>query len=202
MTERSRWLRSARSLWYGGVAAGLWLLACERQAPPPPATATSDTTPSSPAIVARSERSGSGPLYIVDGQIADNLLLADAQSLEIESMQVFDGAAAEAKYGDRGTNGVVVIMTKRYAATLGTMGGRVLDPNRTPVVNARVVIVGTNSVGVTDSAGVYSLAVPAGTYTVRAESGAFKPTEMAGVRILAGDTLTADFMLADGPTPP
>jgi TonB-dependent SusC/RagA subfamily outer membrane receptor len=202
MTERSRWLRSARSLWYGGVAAGLSLLACERQAPQPPATAASDTIPSSPAIVARSERSDSGPLYIVDGQIADNLLLADAQSLEIESMQVLNGAPAEARYGERGKNGVVLITTKQYAATLGTMRGTVLDASGKPLADARVVIVGTTPVAVTDSAGVYSLSVPAGTYTVRAESGAFKPTEMAGVRILAGDTLTADFMLADGPTPP
>ena len=190
--------RIARGLGYGAVAVSLTFLACKREAPRPPAVAE-DAAPVPPPPLVPGQRSDSRPLYILDGVMADNLSLGDIQALEFESMQVLNGAAAEAGYGDRGKNGVVLLTTKRYAATLGTMRGTVLDPSGKPAAMARVVIVGTTPVAVTDSTGSYSIAVPAGTYTVRAELGGFKPTEMAGVKILAGETLTADFRLAERP---
>ena len=202
MIERRLRAGIARSLGYGAVAAGLVFLGCERQAPPTPARAAGDAAPAPPTGNVTGERSVSGQLYVVDGAIVENISLADIQALEIESMEVVTGSVGEARYGARGKNGVVVITTKAYAATLGTMRGTVLDPNGTPVANARVVIAGVSSVAVTDAKGAYALAVPAGTYAVRAELVGFKPTEMSGVRILAGETLTADFKLSEGPPRP
>lgn len=85
------------------------------------------------------------------------------------------------------------------SAAPSAMRGTVYDPTGKPVAGARVLIVGTSSSAVTDAQGAYSLAVPMGTYSVRAEFDGFQPTEMAGVKIRAGETLTADFMLAERP---
>jgi len=191
-------VKIARGLGCGAVAASLAFLACKREAPRPPAAAE-EAAPVPPPPLVPGRQAAAGPLYVIDGVVADNISLADIQALDIESMQVLDSAAASARYGDRGKKGVALITTKQYAATLGTMRGTVLDPAGSPLADARVVIVGTSSSAVTDANGLYSLAVPAGTYSVRAEFEGFQPTEMAGVKILAGETLTADFRLADGP---
>lgn len=191
-----------RSLGYGAVAVGLVLSACKRQTPPPPPAAAAETAPAAPPLFAQGQGSGSGPLYVVDGVIVENPSLGDIEALEIETMEVVTGTAAVARYGERGKNGAMVITTKPYAATLGTMRGTVLEPDGKPAANARVVIAGANAVAVTDATGAYALAVPAGTYAVRAELGGFVPTEMSGVRILAGVTLTADFRLSEVPDRP
>jgi len=55
--------------------------------------------------------SNSGPLYVIDG-----LILNDANGIntaDIESIQVLKDAAASAIYGSRGSNGVVIITTKK-----------------------------------------------------------------------------------------
>lgn len=55
--------------------------------------------------------SQSGPLYVIDG-----LILNDANGIntaDIESIQVLKDAAASAIYGSRGSNGVVIITTKK-----------------------------------------------------------------------------------------
>jgi TonB family protein len=153
-------------------------------------------------LIRRGDEPASPPLYVVDGVIVADRSALDLDALDIESIEVIKGSAAAARYGERGKNGVVLITTMRQAATSGTMRGTVFDPAGKPLANARLVIVGASSTTLTDSKGSYSLAVPAGTYTVRAEFGSFRPTEMAGVRILAGETLTADFRLAEGPARP
>jgi len=66
------------------------------------------------------------PLYVVDGVpvVADNLSstsaatnpIADINPNDIESISVLKDAAASAIYGSRGTNGVVLITTKRGKA--------------------------------------------------------------------------------------
>lgn len=53
---------------------------------------------------------GAAPLYIVDGVIKSNI--NDINSQDIESMQVLKDAAATAIYGARGSNGVVILVTK------------------------------------------------------------------------------------------
>lgn len=199
MIERRIRFRIARNLGYGAVAAGLVFLACERRVPQSPAEGAEAAATDSPPVIVRGEGSAPGPLYVVDGVIVDDLSIVDIQALEIERMDVLKGPVAEAQYGERGKNGVVAITTTGYAATTGTMRGTVLDPTGKPVANARVVIVGTSTVTLTGADGAYALAVPAGTYSVRAEFGNYQPTQMAGVRILAGETLTADFRLAEAP---
>lgn len=202
MIERRLRITIVRSLGYGAVAAGLVLLGCERQTPPSSAATAEDADPAPPTALVRDQGSAAGQLYVIDGAVVETPSLGDIQNLEIETMEVVAGTAAEARYGERAKNGAVVITTKAYAATLGTLRGTVLGPNGTPVASARVVIVGVSLVAVTDAQGAYALAVPAGTYAVRAEFGGFKPTEMSGVQILAGETLTADFKLSEGPARP
>jgi TonB-linked SusC/RagA family outer membrane protein len=55
---------------------------------------------------------GSSPLYIMDGIIRPNAL-ADINANDIESVQVLKDAAATAIYGARGSNGVILLTTKR-----------------------------------------------------------------------------------------
>jgi TonB-dependent SusC/RagA subfamily outer membrane receptor len=81
----------------------------------------------------------SSPLYIVDGVIVSDAAIPagaagviggqepvpgrvmDLNVLDIESIEVLKGAAATALYGSRGSNGVVVVTTKRG---LGVRGPR------------------------------------------------------------------------------
>ncbi len=53
----------------------------------------------------------SEPLYIVDGVIVGSSAL-DVDALDIESIEVIKGAAAEALYGARAANGIISIKTK------------------------------------------------------------------------------------------
>ena len=73
----------------------------------------------------------SSPLFIVDGTYVSNVSIptgatgvtggqealptriADINPDDIESIQVLKGAAAATMYGSRGSNGVVIITTKR-----------------------------------------------------------------------------------------
>lgn len=65
-------------------------------------------------------RSGTTPLYVVDGFVLDNSSTGVAtnplnfiNSTDIESIEVLKDASATALYGARGSNGVVVITTKK-----------------------------------------------------------------------------------------
>ena len=65
---------------------------------------------------------GGGPLIVIDGSpVSNNTLsgqydygnfLSDINQEDIESMNVLKGAAASALYGERGLNGVIIIVTK------------------------------------------------------------------------------------------
>ena len=57
---------------------------------------------------------GAAPLYIIDGVIRDNMNAIN--SADIESIQVLKDASSTAIYGARGSNGVVIIVTKSGAA--------------------------------------------------------------------------------------
>lgn len=78
---------------------------------------------SAPAITVRgigSINGGTGPLYVVDG-IPLNGGLSNLNTSDIESIEVLKDAASAAIYGSRGSNGVVLVTTKR-----GKEGGPVI----------------------------------------------------------------------------
>ena len=67
-----------------------------------------------PRVIIRgvSTINGSNPLYVVDGMpVGDNINFLDQN--DIESMQVLKDASASAIYGTRGSNGVILITTKK-----------------------------------------------------------------------------------------
>ncbi|WP_299485487.1 mucoidy inhibitor MuiA family protein [uncultured Allomuricauda sp.] len=53
------------------------------------------------------------PLYIVDGVPLAGFMEGDLDENEIQSIEVLKGAEAEALYGSRGANGIIVITTKK-----------------------------------------------------------------------------------------
>ncbi|WP_190808810.1 DUF4139 domain-containing protein [Flagellimonas sp. S3867] len=53
------------------------------------------------------------PLYIVDGMPLAGFMEGDLDENEIQSVEVLKGAEASAIYGNRGTNGIIVITTKK-----------------------------------------------------------------------------------------
>ncbi|MBM1106507.1 TonB-dependent receptor [Aurantibacter crassamenti] len=63
----------------------------------------------------RSISASNDPLYVIDGipQISGTSAVADINPQDIESMNVLKDAAATAIYGSRGSNGVILITTKR-----------------------------------------------------------------------------------------
>lgn len=71
-----------------------------------------------PTITIRGRRSltaSNDPLFVVDGipMTAGTSTIADFNTGDIESMEVLKDAASQAIYGSRGSNGVVLITTKR-----------------------------------------------------------------------------------------
>ena len=76
-------------------------------------TGTSDPN-SSPSIQLRgvsSRNAGLGPLYIINGVPGGNV--DNLNQNDIESIDVLKGGAASAIYGTRGSNGVIIITTKK-----------------------------------------------------------------------------------------
>lgn len=76
-------------------------------------------------IVIRGKKSltgGNAPLYIVDGTPVDNI--DDFNAQDIESIEVLKDASAQAIYGARASNGVILVTTKR-----GTEGKTSVDIN-------------------------------------------------------------------------
>ena len=57
---------------------------------------------------------GAGPLYVVDGFPTDNIQTLNPN--DIETMDILKDASATAIYGSRGSNGVIIINTKRGKA--------------------------------------------------------------------------------------
>ena len=73
-------------------------------------------------------RTGSTPLFVVDGLPLDNSSTGAGDPLnfinpqDIESLDVLKDASATAIYGARGANGVIIITTKRGKAGVSTLG--------------------------------------------------------------------------------
>ena len=82
---------------------------------------------------------GSNPIYIIDGVEAGGI--GGIQPHEIESMQVLKDASATAIYGANGSNGVIIITTKRGKAgkpqvNFNTYVGLNLAPQQYDMMNA------------------------------------------------------------------
>ena len=101
MTNLSVRRHPLRSVGYAAVAGALFVLACDASTPGEP----EEPVLSKQAVVG-------APLYVVDGVIMGAGVL-DIDTLSVESIKIVKGAAAEARFGDREKNGVVLITTKK-----------------------------------------------------------------------------------------
>ena len=78
----------------------------------------------------------------------------------------------------------------------GKIEGRVRDQAGAPIANAQVFIVGSAFNALTNPQGYYFINnIPAGTYNVRAAFIGYKSTQVDGVKVLAGQTITVDIQL-------
>ncbi|HXF95797.1 MAG TPA: TonB-dependent receptor [Gemmatimonadales bacterium] len=90
---------------------------------------------------------------------------------------------------------VVALGASALAAqqTTGKIEGTVADQAGVPIAGAQVLLVGTSFGAITNAQGYYFINnVPVGTYTLRAQFIGYAPTELRGLRVLGGQTLTAD----------
>src|SRR6266545_7439208 len=78
----------------------------------------------------------------------------------------------------------------------GKIEGRVRDQAGAPIANAQVFVVGTAFNALTNPQGYYFINnVPAQTVAVRAAFIGYKSTQVEGVKVLAGQTITVDVQL-------
>jgi outer membrane receptor for ferrienterochelin and colicin len=78
----------------------------------------------------------------------------------------------------------------------GKIEGRVRDQAGAPIANAQVFVVGTAFNALTNPQGYYFINnVPASTVAVRAAFIGYKSTQVEGVKVLAGQTITVDVQL-------
>ncbi|MEE8478363.1 MAG: carboxypeptidase regulatory-like domain-containing protein, partial [Gemmatimonadales bacterium] len=101
--------------------------------------------------------------------------------------------------------GVAVVATLGASSllaqgTTGKLEGTVRDQAGAPIANAQVFIVGTTFSATSNNDGYYFINnVPVGTVTLQASFIGYKATQVAGVRILDGTTLTQDVTLEATP---
>jgi hypothetical protein len=82
----------------------------------------------------------------------------------------------------------------------GKIEGHVRDQSGAPVASAQVVIVGTAFIATADARGYYFFNnVPAGVYNLKAAFVGYKPVEVAGLRVIQGQTMTQDIVLEQTP---
>ena len=75
----------------------------------------------------------------------------------------------------------------------GKIEGRVRDQAGAPIANAQVFVVGTAFNALTNPQGYYFMNnIPAGTISVRSAFIGYKSTQVDGVKVLAGQTITVD----------
>jgi outer membrane receptor for ferrienterochelin and colicin len=86
------------------------------------------------------------------------------------------------------------------AQSTGKVQGHVTDAQNNPVANARVTVVGTAFSAPVNAQGYYFIEnIPAGTYSLSARFIGYKEKVVAGLRILAGQTVNQDFPLEAQP---
>jgi TonB-linked SusC/RagA family outer membrane protein len=109
-------------------------------------------------------RTGSTPLFVIDGLPLDNSSTGGGDPLnfinsqDIESMDVLKDASATAIYGARGANGVILITTRKGKAGVSTMGfnssvGFSSIAGKLPVLSAEQFRVEVPKLGVIDDKG-------------------------------------------------
>jgi hypothetical protein len=94
-----------------------------------------------------------------------------------------------------GVLAAAVLISAPLAAqqTTGKIEGTVTDQAGTAIANAQVLLVGTSFGATTNEQGYYFINnVPVGSYAVRAQFIGYAPAEVRGVRILGGQTVTAN----------
>ena len=125
MTRPKIQSRATRSIIHGVAAIGLVVVACDTPVPEAPMLSEqSDDLHVKTNVLLRpvvegttkvlmrgSAVPGDEPLYVVDGVIVGDKALLDIDKMDIESIEVVKGAAAEALYGERASNGVIHIRT-------------------------------------------------------------------------------------------
>jgi hypothetical protein len=80
--------------------------------------------------------------------------------------------------------------------TTGKIEGTVSDQAGVPIANAQVFVVGTSFGAITNEKGYYFINnVPVGTYTVRGQFIGYAPSEVRGIRVLGGQTITTDIKM-------
>ncbi len=85
-------------------------------------------------------------------------------------------------------------------ASTGKLEGKVRDQQGAPIANAQVIIVGTRFGAQTNADGYYFINnVPAGSVTLQASFIGYKTTQVTDVRIVSGQTITADVTLESTP---
>lgn len=77
-------------------------------------TETKDTIHDTRIVICVPSRSAAlEPLYILDGKVTDHKILSRIKPADIENIKVVKGDEAKSLYGDKGTNGVIIITRKK-----------------------------------------------------------------------------------------
>ncbi|HMU62262.1 MAG TPA: TonB-dependent receptor [Gemmatimonadales bacterium] len=85
-------------------------------------------------------------------------------------------------------------------AATGKIEGKVRDQQGAPIANAQVIIVGTKFGAQTNADGYYFInLVPAGSVTLQASFIGYKKTQVTDLRVLSGQTITADITMESTP---
>jgi len=85
-------------------------------------------------------------------------------------------------------------------AATGKIEGKVRDQQGAPIANAQVIIIGTKFGAQTNADGYYFInLVPAGSVTLQASFIGYKKTQVTDLRVLSGQTITADITMESTP---
>jgi len=85
-----------------------------------------------------------------------------------------------------------------FAAEMGFVNGKVADKkSKSPLPGITITVEGKDAIGFTDDKGNYSLTLPEGTYTIRAELLGYKTAEAKKVVVEAGETNNVNFALEE-----
>ena len=108
------------------------------------------------------------------------------------------GVSAFARLARRFALSAVLLLASAgaLAAQTGKIEGKVRDQAGAPVQSAQVFIVGTAFSALTNAQGYYFINnIPAGTYSIRGAFIGFKKTEVEGLKVVAGQTISQDIQL-------
>ncbi len=89
----------------------------------------------------------------------------------------------------------IVCSPSVHAAETGTIKGTVVDSAKLALPGARVSVVETSLVALTDNSGAFTLVLPPGRYTVIAELSGFRSETRPEVSVAAGETTALAYHL-------